>query len=50
LTVVVRRTVGEKGALRGRGLGPWMLAVIFREEVGGRKGEDVGEGAEGISK
>jgi hypothetical protein len=33
--VVVRRRVGEKGAERGRGLGPWIEAVSFREEVVG---------------
>lgn len=35
MTVVVRRSDGEKGALRGSGLGPWIEAVTLSEEVGG---------------
>jgi hypothetical protein len=34
LTVVVRSNEGLKGALRGKGLGPWIEAVILREEEG----------------
>lgn len=50
MTVVLRRRVGEKGALRGRGRGPWIEAVILREDVGGMRVE-VEEGVvEGISK
>jgi len=48
--VVVRRSDGLKGALRGRGFGPCIEAVILREEVGGMRVE-VGEGEEdGISR
>ena len=48
--MVVRRSDGLKGALRGRGLGPCIEAVIFRDEVGGMRVE-VGEGEdEGISR
>lgn len=35
LTVVVKTRVGENGALRGRGLGPWTEAVTFKLDVGG---------------
>lgn len=34
MTVVVRRSDGLKGALRGRGFGPCIEAVIFSDEVG----------------
>ena len=39
--------MGEKGALRGRGLGPWIDAAIFRLEVGDMRvvleeGEELG--------
>jgi hypothetical protein len=49
---VVRTRVGEKGALRGRGRGPWMLAAILREDFGGIKVECREEGMSvlGISK
>jgi hypothetical protein len=33
-TVVVRSNEGLKGALRGKGFGPWIEAVILREEDG----------------
>lgn len=48
--MVVRRREGEKGALRGRGLGPWIEATIFRLEVGGISVEVEGEDVEGISR
>lgn len=40
---MVRMSEGEKGALRGRGLGPWMAAVIFKLDVGGIR-VDFGDG------
>lgn len=45
--MVVSTRVGEKGALRGRGLGPWIDAAIFKLEVGGMRvdfedGDEVG--------
>jgi len=42
--------LGEKGAERGRGLGPWMLAVIFRLDVGAIKVEGDFEVVLGISR
>jgi hypothetical protein len=50
LTVVVRRREGLNGALRGRGLGPCIEAVILREEVGGMRVELVAGDEEGISR
>jgi hypothetical protein len=47
---VVRRRDGEKGAERGRGLGPWMLAVIFRLDVGAINVEGDFKFALGISR
>lgn len=49
--VVVRRRDGLKGALRGRGFGPWIDAVILREEVGAMRVFEGEEGrVEGISR
>jgi hypothetical protein len=48
--VVVRRSDGLNGALRGRGLGPWIEAVILREEVGGISVELAAGEEEGISR
>lgn len=42
--------MGENGALRGRGFGPCMLAVILREEVGGMRDFDAMCEAKGISR
>lgn len=50
MTVVVRRSEGLNGALRGRGFGPWIEAVIFREDVGGISVEDSVAEDEGISR
>lgn len=51
MTVVERTRVGEKGALRGRGLGPWTEAEILREELGGmRDFLDVSDSEVGISR
>ena len=50
LTVVVRRREGLKGALRGRGLGPWTEAVIFREDLGGIRVDCSETEEEGISR
>ena len=50
LTVVVSTSVGEKGALRGRGLGPWIEAAIFKLEVGGIRVECEVEGEAGTSR
>lgn len=49
-TVVVSTRVGEKGALRGRGLGPWIEAAILRLEVGGIRVDCEGFGVVGISR
>lgn len=38
--------MGEKGALRGRGRGPWMLAAILREDWGGMRVLPLREGGE----
>lgn len=46
MTWVLRRRWGEKGAERGRGLGPWTVQESLREGVCGRRdegGEDVVE-------
>jgi hypothetical protein len=50
LTVVVRRSDGLKGALRGSGLGPWIDAVILRKDVGGMSVDLVAGEDEGISR
>lgn len=47
---MVRRSEGLKGALRGRGFGPWMEAVILSEEVGAIRVEFDGEEDAGISR
>lgn len=48
--MVVRRSEGLKGALRGKGFGPWTEAVILSEEVGAMS-VDAEAGAEaGISR
>lgn len=49
LTVVVRRSEGENGALLGSGLGPWMEAVILREDEDGIRLEEF-RGCPGISR
>lgn len=46
----MRSREGLNGALRGKGLGPWIEAVILREEVGAISVEDEDEGADGISR
>lgn len=38
---VLRRRCGEKGAERGRGLGPWTVQESLREGVEGRRVEAV---------
>jgi hypothetical protein len=43
LTVVERRRCGLKGALRGRGFGPWTAQVSLREVREGRRVGGVGE-------
>lgn len=48
--MVVSTNVGEKGALRGRGLGPWIDAAIFRLDVGGIRVEFEDDDAVGTSK
>lgn len=48
--MVVRRRDGLNGALRGRGLGPCIEAVILRDDVGDMS-VDLGEDEEeGISR
>jgi len=48
--VVVRRSEGLKGALRGRGLGPCIEAVILRDEVGGMRVDLIAGEEQGISR
>lgn len=48
--MVVRSRVGLNGALRGSGFGPWIEAVILREDVGGISVEDEDGEVEGISR
>jgi len=50
LTVVVSRSEGLKGALRGNGLGPCIEAVILREDVGLISVEEETGVEEGISR
>lgn len=42
--------MGEKGALRGSGLGPWIDAAIFKLEVGGMSVEADDEEEVGTSR
>ena len=48
--MVVRRSEGLKGALRGNGLGPCIEAVILREDVGVISVEEEIGVEEGISR
>lgn len=48
--MVVKRSEGLNGALRGSGLGPCIEAVILRAEVGGMSVEDEAGEEEGISR
>ena len=50
MTVVVRRREGLNGALRGKGFGPCIEAVILRDDVGGMSVEDETAVEEGISR
>lgn len=42
--------MGEKGALRGKGLGPWIDAAIFKLDVGGIRVDFEVEGEAGTSR
>lgn len=48
--MVVRSRDGLNGALRGSGLGPWIEAVILRDDLGAISVEDEDGETEGISR